>query len=103
MTDQLDSPRVITDANGNVTSRRDFMPFGEELTPDGQNRTTNQKYNTGDNIRQKFTGYQKDTETQLDFAEARMYENRHGRFTAVDPLLVSGKSANPQSFSATVG
>jgi RHS repeat-associated protein len=101
-TDQLDSPRVITDTNGNVTSRRDFMPFGEELAPDGQNRTTNQKYNTGDNIRQKFTGYQKDTETQLDFAEARMYENRHGRFTAVDPLLASGKSANPQTFNRYV-
>jgi hypothetical protein len=28
-----------------------------------------------------------------------MYENRHGRFTAVDPLLASGKSANPQSFN----
>jgi RHS repeat-associated protein len=101
-TDQLDSPRVITDSNGNVTSRRDFMPFGEELTPDGQSRTTNLKYNTGDNIRQKFTGYQKDTETQLDFAGARMYENRHGRFTAIDPLLASGKSANPQTFNRYV-
>ncbi len=28
-----------------------------------------------------------------------MYENRHGRFTAVDPLLASGKSANPQTFN----
>lgn len=28
-----------------------------------------------------------------------MYENRFGRFTAVDPLLASGKSANPQSFN----
>ncbi|MBK8150803.1 MAG: hypothetical protein IPK58_22030 [Acidobacteria bacterium] len=41
----------------------------------------------------------KDIETGLDFAEARMYENRHGRFTAVDPLLASGKSANPQTFN----
>jgi Bacterial EndoU nuclease len=31
-----------------------------------------------------------------------MYENRHGRFTAVDPLLASGKSANPQSFNRYV-
>jgi hypothetical protein len=28
-----------------------------------------------------------------------MYENRHGRFTAVDPLLASGRSANPQTFN----
>lgn len=52
-----------------------------------------------DAVRQRFTGYQKDTETGLDFAEARMYENRFGRFTAVDPLLASGKSANPQTFN----
>ena len=101
-TDQLGSPRVITDSQGNVVSRRDFMPFGEELTPDGVNRTAALKYNLGDGIRQKFTGYQKDEETNLDFAEARMYENRHARFTAVDPLLASGKSANPQTFNRYV-
>nr|WP_242056763.1 RHS repeat-associated core domain-containing protein [Planktothrix sp. FACHB-1355] len=60
------------------------------------------KYGASDGIRQKFTGYQKDDETGLDFAEARMYENRHGRFTAVDPLLASGKSTNPQSFNRYV-
>lgn len=37
--------------------------------------------------------------TGLDFAEARYYYNNHGRFTAVDPLLASGKSANPQTFN----
>ena len=31
-----------------------------------------------------------------------MYENRHGRFTAVDPLLASGKSSDPQSFNRYV-
>lgn len=30
-TDHLGSPRAITDASGQVTSRRDFMPFGEEI------------------------------------------------------------------------
>ena len=89
---------MITNAAGQVTSRRDFLPFGEEITVNVGNRSTNQQYGTTDGIRQKFTGYQKDTETSLDFAEARMYENRFGRFTAVDPLLVR-KSANPQSFN----
>jgi RHS repeat-associated protein len=98
-TDHLGSPRVITNATGQVTSRRDFLPFGEELTVNVGNRSANQQYGTTDGIRQKFTGYQKDTETSLDFAEARMYENRFGRFTAVDPLLASGKSANPQTFN----
>ncbi|HRJ90469.1 MAG TPA: RHS repeat-associated core domain-containing protein [Pyrinomonadaceae bacterium] len=102
VTDQLGSPRVLVDTLGQVVSRRDFMPFGEEITPDGTHRTTDLKYNFGDNVRQKFTGYQKDEETQLDFAEARMYENRHARFTAVDPLLASGKNANPQTFNRYV-
>jgi RHS repeat-associated protein len=99
----LGSPRVITDSNGQVISRRDFMPFGEEIVNNiGERASASLKYNVADSVRQKFTGYQKDEETQLDFAEARMYENRHGRFTAVDPLLASGKSANPQSFNRFV-
>jgi len=102
VTDQLGSPRVLVDSLGQVVSRRDFMPFGEEITPDGTHRKADLKYNFGDNIRQKFTGYQKDEETQLDFAEARMYQNLHGRFTAVDLLLASGKSGNPQTFNRYV-
>ena len=97
--DLLGSPRVITDATGSVTSRRDFMPFGEQLGPDPVYRTANLRYGVADAVRQKFTGYQNDTETGLDFAEARYYNSQHARFTAVDPLLASGKSANPQTFN----
>jgi RHS repeat-associated protein len=93
---------VIVNAVGEVVSRRDCMPFGEEKDPDGTYRTTNRKYGAADSVRQKFTGYQKDEETGLDFAEARMYQNLHGRFTAIDPLLASGKSANPQTFNRYV-
>ena len=101
--DHLGTPRVITDSEGNVISRRDFLPFGEEITPDIGARSSVAAYQpTTDNVKQKFTGYQKDDETGLDFAEARMYENRHGRFTAVDPLLASSKSANPQTFNRFV-
>lgn len=104
-TDHLGSPRVITDQSGQVTSRRDFRPFGEDIPAGIGGRTGDggQGYSSSnDKVRQKFTGYQKDTETGLDFAEVRMYENRFGRFTAVDPLLASGKSATPQSFNRYV-
>lgn len=98
--DNVGSPRVVTDAAGAVMARRDFMPFGEELAAGTANRTTTQKYGSGiDKLRNRFTGYQKDSETGLDFAEARYYDNRYGRFTAVDPMLASGKSADPQSFN----
>ena len=93
---------MITNSLGEVVSRRDFKPFGEHVAIDGTYRSADLTYNSGDGIRQKFTGYQKDEETQLDFAEARMYESRHGRFTAVDPLISSGKSANPQTFNRYV-
>jgi RHS repeat-associated protein len=99
--DNLGSPRVITDNGGNVSSRRDFLPFGEELNANSTaNRTVNSKYSFGeDGVRKRFTGYEKDQETGLDFAEARMYNNQHGRFTAVDPMLASGLSSNPQTFN----
>jgi hypothetical protein len=70
---------VITDKTGNTKARRDFMPFGEDIFAGIGGRTgdTGQRYSSNaDDIRQKFTGYQKDRETNLDFAEARMYENR---------------------------
>jgi RHS repeat-associated protein len=103
-TDTLQSVRAITNQNGEVISRRDFMPFGEELYAGTPNRTESNKYSTSgsDNVRKRFTGYEKDQETGLDFAEARYYNNQHGRFTAVDPLLASGKSANPQTFNRYV-
>lgn len=100
-TDHLGSPRVVTDENGEVVSRRDFMPFGEEIYVGVGDRTTNLKYSlsTVDHIRQRFTGYEKDNESDLDFAQARMYQNKHGRFTAPDPLMASANPANPQTFN----
>jgi hypothetical protein len=50
---------VITNAFGEVVSRRDFKPFGEQLEADGTYRTASLYSTAGDNIRQKFTGYQK--------------------------------------------
>jgi RHS repeat-associated protein len=79
------------------------MPFGEDIFANVGGRTASLNYGaTTDEVRQKFTGYQKDIETSLDFAEARMYQNRFGRFTAVDPLLASGNSASPQTFNRYV-
>lgn len=94
--DHLGSPRITTDAVGNVFSRRDFLPFGEEIyTPQ---RTAGLGY-VADDIRQKFTSYERDNETDLDFAQARMYNKNHGRFTAVDLLMVSANLTNPQSWN----
>lgn len=83
--DHLGSPRITTDANGAVISRRDFHPFSEEVfTPQ---RTQGLNY-TPDTVRQKFTSYERDIESDLDFAEARYYNSQHGRFTSPDPYNI---------------
>jgi RHS repeat-associated protein len=97
--DHLDTPRVSTDANGNVISRHDYMPFGEEITSDIGNRASVQGYSGADSIRQKFTSHERDEETGLDFAQARYFSSMQGRFTSLDPLGKSEKLDNPQTWN----
>ena len=94
--DHLGSPRITTDKDGAVISRRDFMPFGEEIST--SQRAARTDY-TGDNIRKRFTGYERDGESELDFAQARYYNSSHGRFTSVDPLKASANVRNPQTLN----
>ncbi len=96
--DQLGTPRVITGANQQIKARHDYLPFGEEISQPHGGRTPTQGY-VADNVRQKFTAYQHDNETGLDFAQARYYANIQGRFTSSDPLLTSGKPGIPQSWN----
>lgn len=98
-TDHLGSPRILTDQTGTVISRRDFLPFGEEINPGVGSRSSALNYGTNDNIRQKFTGYERDTETDLDFAQARMSAKSLGRFTSVDPqYFQASMTLDPQRF-----
>lgn len=99
-TDHLGSPRVITNSSANVVSRHDYMPLGEELGAGVGGRTTGMGFSaSGDNNRKKFTGYERDTESGLDFAQARYYANMQGRFTSPDPLSSSAKVVDPQSWN----
>ncbi len=70
--DHLGSPRVITNENGAVVGRKDFAAFGDEVaTPQ---RTQGLGYQPH-NIRQDETGYLKDEESGLEFAEAKCYNH----------------------------
>jgi RHS repeat-associated protein len=83
--DALGSVRAITNSFGEIKARRDFLPFGEELFAGIGNRNTNQKYSTnGDDTRKKFATYQRDAETNLDYAQSRYYSPMQGRFTSPD-------------------
>ena len=89
--DTVGSPRIITDAAGQVISRRDFRPYGEEITRPNYGQ---------DSIREKFATYERDNETELDFAQARYYSSAFGRLSSVDPW--GGARLNPQSLNRYV-
>jgi RHS repeat-associated protein len=78
--------------------RHDYLPFGEELFAGTGGRTVAQGY-AADGVRQQFTSKERDSETGLDYFSARYYASMQGRFTSADPLLASGRPANPQSWN----
>jgi RHS repeat-associated protein len=97
--DQLGTPRMAVDKTGTLAgvSRHDYLPFGEELYAGYGGRTTSQGYSHPDGVRQHFTGYERDDETGLDYAQARYYASAQGRFTGVDPA--GGVVGNPQTWN----
>jgi len=97
--DHLGSPRINTDANGSVTARHDYHPFGEDVyTPE---RTQNLGYGP-DDVRQKFTGYERDTESGLDFAQARYFNPLVGRFSSPDEFFNDTDLGDPMSWNLYV-
>ncbi len=54
---------------------------------------------SSDELRKGYTGYEKDSESGLDFAQARYYSSTHGRYTSVDPLTASASIRDPQTFN----
>jgi len=89
-TDHLGSPRVTTNERGVVVKRRDFMAFGEEaMSVQRVGGASGNGYEATGGTRKDYTGYEKDEETGLEYAQARYYNPTHGRFTSVDPLTAS--------------
>ena len=81
-TDSLGSVRAVTDQNGNVLSRHDYLPFGEEIST--SNRSAALFYGASDSVVERFTGKERDAETGLDFFGARYTSSPQGRFTSPD-------------------
>src|SRR5690606_9606411 len=94
--DHLGSPRILTDENGATISRRDFHPFGEEILT--THRHPDHGY-TPDDVTRRFTTYERDGETDLDYAKARYHNFSLGRFNSPDPMLLSGRVEGPQSWN----
>lgn len=82
--DQL-SVRAITDVSGAKVSDEGHFPFGEQW------------YANSAATKWFFTSYERDAESGNDYAMAREYVNRLGRFSALDPAAPD--SADPQSMN----
>lgn len=96
--DVLGSPRIITgsDPAGIVKARHDYLPFGEEIVGGIGGRSSTQGY-AADAVRQKFTGQQRDTESGLDYFQARYYSSGMGRFMSADTVM--GSISSPQTLN----
>ncbi len=75
--DQINSTRVVTDQSGNVVYSATYAPYGEIRTEQG----------TVDPLL-KFSGKERDAESQLDYFGARYYDRNIYRFISPDPKLV---------------
>ena len=74
-----------------------FTPFGQEI---GQlPAPVIQRNADGTDMRYKFTGKERDSESGLDYFGARYYGSSIGRFMSPDPTIISRELANPQSWN----
>ena len=96
--DHLGSTRLVTDAAGTEIERRDYLPFGEEIPSNVGSRGTGSTSTLDD--RHRFTGKERDTESQLDYFLARYYSSPMGRFLSVDPNGKGARAGNPQTWNA---
>ena len=80
------SPRMRTNSSGTIQDQRGTFPFGETW------------YTTSLGPEWMFTNYQRDNESGNDYAYAREYVNRLGRFATGDPVQTKRSDA-PRKFN----
>ena len=94
----------MTAEDQSVLSRHDYLPFGEEIGTGLGNRgqatgVSGYTASRTDGPAQKFTGKERDNESQLDYFGARYFRGAAGRFGSVDPENASADPGDPQSWN----
>jgi RHS repeat-associated protein len=84
------SARLVLDQSGTVIGRQAHLPFGEEIGT------------TGEADKHRFISYERDSETNTDYAVNRQYEQTIGRFNRPDPYRDSSSLDKPQSHNRYV-
>jgi RHS repeat-associated protein len=72
LSDHLGSTSIVASAAGTVEDESDYSPFGTEFAV------------TSGSNRYKFTGKERDTESQLDYFGSRYMSGAQGRFVSAD-------------------
>ena len=98
-TDHLGSTRLVTKQDKSDADCYDYAPFGEEIPNTLGNRSSNACFAASFDGRHRFTGKERDDESDLDYFLARYFGASLGRFTSPDPLLNSGRPWLPQSWN----
>ena len=91
--DHLKTTDIVTNATGAILNESDFYPWGGEL-----------QFSANDSNHYKFTGKERDSETNLDYFGARYYSNGLGRFITPDwaakaTAVPYAEFADPQSLN----
>src|SRR5262249_18606970 len=85
--DHLGSTRLLTKLDKSTYDSLDFLPFGEQIA--GSTGSTH-----------KFTGDERDAESNLDHTWFRKYSSSLGRWTSPDPAgLAAADPPNPPSWN----
>jgi RHS repeat-associated protein len=79
------SMRIMTNQYGGRYGTQDHLPFGEDAST------------FGGTDKRRFTTYERDTESNTDYAVNRQYQMANGKFMQPDPIL--GNPADPQSLN----
>lgn len=82
--DNLNSANILTDQNGQLVEKTTYYPFGGI-----QSGGTQSKF--------LYTGQKRDSDTGLDYYNARYYNDQLGRFTQADTIVPD--LYNPQSLN----
>ena len=98
--DHLSSIRLITDQNGAIVARHDFLPYGEEIPLNQAGRTTTWNFGIGNDATQKFTAQIRDSENGMDYFNARFFTAPLGRFNSPDPANAGSSMSSSQSWNA---